>query len=106
MLVLFLVNSGADRKKGLLQHTKQCPWLIQQSRLYCLYCCSKQNHKWTIHVLAHNFPPVAQTYLVQALQDLLLLVPDSYFLIQDAHNIFHHALWQICGPKYFPNIVH
>ena len=59
-----------------------------------------------IHVLACNCPPVTQTNLVQTLQYLLLLVPDRYFLIQDAHNILCHTLWHIYGPKTFPNIVY
>ena len=65
-----------------------------------------QNNGWKIHILARNCLPVTQTILVQALQDPLPLIPNSYFLIQDAHNILCCALWCVCGPKTFPNIVY
>ena len=57
-----------------------------------------------IHVLTHSCPPVAQTNLIQALQDVLLLVLVSYFFIQDACNILSHALLHIHSPKIYPNI--
>ena len=36
----------------------------------------------------------------------MLLVPDSYFFIQDALKYFCHTLWHVHSPKNLLNVIH
>ena len=65
-----------------------------------------RNNRWTVHVLTHGLAPDARTKLIQALNNVQLLVYQGNYCIKDTLHTLWCSLQSTCGLRVCPIFVH